>query len=326
MRLAFVVVAAAVALGGATRAPRWIVTDAAAEPCAAPRFDAATAVARTAASLDAALDARDLADRGRVWLGRLRSVGFGRRDTMVWTPDAIDPARPLEVVVYLEGFDSFAPAAMDHRHAAAIERVAAVPNAVYVAPDAPSSAHGNRRAATPYWRAGCAARACAGGHAAPGDFVQFVADVRARLGAMTCTAPDRLALRVHLVGFSNGGKGVRDAIAQLAAAGFQAGGHRVEVGEVVFADGNYGAAWLADAWRPLAARPGATLTILVGAGAAGAGNRRRALDFLRVHLPKPRLSPDGRVEPARIRLHHLPLSHRGIGDAAVEHLRMVAER
>lgn len=318
LRLAVVAVGAALALVGSAHAQRPPTSSSTtAMTCAAPRFEASTAVSRTAAALLAALDQRELTDRGRVWMGKLGSVGGGRRDTVVWTPDALDAARPIEVIVYFEGHGSFADDAMDHRHAAAIGRLAASGgNVAYVAPDAPSSSHGARAAKTPYWQVGCATERCAGGHAAPGDFIAFVRDARARIASQRCVAPAALDLRLHLIGFSNGGKGIVGALAQLAAVDFAVDDRRIALGDVIFADGNYGAAWLAEAWAAIAARPEAPrLTILLREAGAD-GNRRRAASFRRTI---------GAGDAPRLRLVPLPLSHHGVGDAAIDYVQLAGE-
>ena len=296
--------------------------------CVAPVIDTSTGETRTARALTAALRRRDL--DGRVWLGKLGSVGGGRRDTLVYVPRALDPARTIELVVYLEGHGSFADDAMDHRHARAIAHLeASGGNVVYVAPDAPSSAHGEPRARTPYWQRGRAARRCAGGHAAPGDFVAFLEDARARVASLACARPADLDVRLSLIGFSNGGKGVWNAMAQLAAEDFVVAGRPVRLGDVVFADGNYGAAWLRDTWAWLAARPEAPrLTILVGDGAfdgadRAAGNRQRAAAFWREAAPDVPMPRRGHaVETPRLRLVPLRGGHHAIGDVAVEYLRI----
>lgn len=276
---------------------------------ASRRTSFAGGVPRTARALEAALARRGLVEHGRAWLGKLDGVGGGR-DTLVYVPDALDPARTIELVVYMEGHGSFADDAMDHRHASSIARlVERGGNVAYVAPDAPSSAHGNRTAKSPYWVAGCAARRCAGGHAAPGDFLVFLDQAIAKVGELAGADADARSLdvRLHLVGFSNGGKGVWGAVKQLEHTD-------VAVSEVVFADGNYGGAWLGETWAILAAR-GASLTILVidgsftGADRAG-GNRRRAAAFLRATERSP-----------RIRLVALRATHHGVGDAAVDYLQ-----
>jgi hypothetical protein len=79
-----------------------------------PRLDLDGGVPRTAKALRAAVARHEL--DGRLWLGKLRSVGGGR-DTLVYTPRDLDTARTIELVVYLEGHGSFADDAMDHRHA-----------------------------------------------------------------------------------------------------------------------------------------------------------------------------------------------------------------
>jgi hypothetical protein len=278
-------------------------------------------VARTARAVRTAVAKRGV--DGHVWLGKLRSVGGGR-DTLIFVPRAIDAAKTIDVVVYMEGIGSFEQAAMDHRHLSSIARLRE--NFVYVAPDAPSSSLGQRAAKTAYWQAGCAAKACAGGHAAPGDFLVFLDEVRTRLAATTGRERDALDLRVSLVGFSRGGKGVVNALDQLAAVGFVVGGKAVRIGDVIFADGNYGDSALATSWRILENRPELPrLTILVGAGEftreGGDGNRRRALAFWRKTAPAAAL-PKADRETAAPRLRLVPLrgGHHAIGDVAVDFL------
>ena len=250
-------------------------------------------VPRTARAVRAAIAKRGL--DGHVWLGKLRGVG-GRRDTLIYVPRDLDTSRTIEIVVYMEGHGSFADDAMDHRHAASIARVSG--NRVYVAPDAPSSAHGERTARTPYWQAGCAETRCAGGHSAPGDFIVFLAEVRAHIANVT--GAERLDVAVSLIGFSNGGKGVVNALAQLAD-------QRVRLADVIFADGNYATTALDDAWRILADRPEAPrLTVVV---ATGNNNHRRAAAFLKKVTNAP-----------RIRVIALRAGHHAIGDAAVDYL------
>jgi hypothetical protein len=318
--------AAALVAGGTSFALHWILE--AGEPAAAPATEeapaATTRAPEPAACAGAALDgdgdprtmravAAALARRavgGRTWLGKLDAVGGGR-DTLVHVSAAFDPARPVELVIYMEGYGSFADDAMDHRHIASIARLATRGNVAYVAPDAPSSAHGTPRAKTPYWRAGCGGQRCARGHAAPGDFVAFLAAATAQVGALACTAPAALDVRVHLVGFSNGGKGVWDAVRQLADADFTAFGRPVRLGSVVFADANYGHAWLPETWDILAGqREAPPLAILVIDGERAGGNRDRARAFVR------RAGSDA----PGMRLVPLPLDHHGIGDAAVDYL------
>jgi hypothetical protein len=208
------------------------------------KVDVDGGVKRTARALRAAAAKHGL--DGQIWLGKLRAVGGGR-DTLVYVPRTIDHARVIDVVVYMEGVGSFADGAMDHRHAASIARLRG--NFVYVAPDAPSSTHGERAAKTPYWVAGCAARTCPGGHAAPGDFLVFLDEVRTHIANVLGVDRDGLVLRHSLIGFSRGGKGVGNALAQLAAADFVAGAHAVQLADVIFADGNYGESALGDARR-----------------------------------------------------------------------------
>lgn len=283
-------------------------------------------VARTAKAVRAAVAKREL--DGNVWLGKLRGTGGGR-DTLLYMPRTLDASRTIEVVVYFEGIGSFTDAAMDHRHAASIARLHG--NTVYVAPDAPSSSLGTRDAKTPYWVAGCADRQCAGGHAAPGDFLVFLDEVRSRIATTTGSARDALDLRVSLIGFSRGGKGVGNAIDQLVAADFMAGGLPVRLADVVFADGNYGEYVLSDTWRVLATRPELPrLTILVGDGqftrTGGDGNRRRALAFWRAAAPKAALPAAGRASShERLRLVPLRGGHHAIGDAAVDFLATPTE-
>ena len=113
-------------------------------------------------------------------------------------------------------------------------------------------------------------------------------------------SPSALDVRLHLVGFSNGGKGVWGAVKQLEHTD-------AVVSEVVFADANYGASWLDDTWAVLEPR-GATMTILVGMD-RGSGNRRRAASFVRA-----------RGESPRIRMVPVRAGHHAIGDAAVDFL------
>jgi hypothetical protein len=265
------------------------------------KVDVDGGVKRTARALRAAAAKHGL--DGHVWLGKLRGVGGGR-DTLVYVPQAIDPERVIDVVVYMEGIGSFADAAMDHRHAASIARLRG--NFVYVSPDAPSSTHGERAAKTPYWIAGCADRACDGGHAAPGDFLVFLDAVRTHLAATLGVDRDALVLRHSLIGFSRGGKGVRNALVQLAATDFVAGGHVVQLADVIFADGNYGEYALEEAWQAIEKRPEAPrLTILVGTSEDA--NRRRARAFTS-------------VVRERVRMVSVAGGHHAIGDAAVDFL------
>ena len=293
------------------------------------RFDVEGGERRTGRALANAIESRGLDARGRVWLGKLSAVGGGR-DTIVFVPDGLDVATPVEVVVYMEGHGSFADDAMGHRHASSIERlIAGGSNVVYVAPDAPSSAHGNRTAKTAYWQAGCAERPCAGGHAAPGDFTVFLEQALARAAVMAGVDAAALDVRLHLIGFSNGGKGVRGAIEQLDAAQFMIAGRPVRVGQVVFADGNYGGAWLADTWRVLAARgeqPRMTILVIDGSFTGterSGGNRRRAAAFWRTNAPGAPMPAAGRpVATPRLRLVPLHAGHHAVGDAAVDFLEL----
>jgi hypothetical protein len=175
--LRLVTLAAAMVLCGATLELR---------PVSASTIDVDGGVARTARAVRTAVAKRGV--DGHVWLGKLRGVGGGR-DTLMYVPRTIDADRTIDIVVYMEGIGSFDQAAMDHRHVSSIARLRG--NFVYVAPDAPSSSLGQRAAKSPYWIAGCAKRTCAGGHAAPGDFLVFL-DEAARMarpvanGRSTC--------------------------------------------------------------------------------------------------------------------------------------------
>lgn len=277
---------------------------------------------RTARAVRSAVTERGL--DGTVWLGKLRGVGGGR-DTLVYVPNVIDTTRTIDVVIYMEGIGSFDDEAMKTRHVASFARMRG--NFVYVAPDAPSSTLGTRDSKNEYWKAGCAERACAGGHAAPGDFVVFLDETRTKIAATLGVDRAALDLRVSLIGFSRGGKGAQRAVEQLAAVKFEVGGMRVKLGDVVFADGNYRDDGLEVTWGILAGRPEAPrLTILVGAGEFtlkedGDGNRRRALMFWKraargAELP----TADRAVSAPRMRLVPLRGGHHAIGNAAVDFL------
>ncbi|MFN0246804.1 MAG: hypothetical protein ACKV2T_07830 [Kofleriaceae bacterium] len=264
---------------------------------------------------------------GEVWLGKLRGVGGGR-DTLVYVPNKLDATRAIDVVVYMEGIGSFENGAMKTRHVASMARLEG--NAVYVAPDSPSSTLGDRASKNEHWKAGCAARTCAGGHAAPGDFLVFLDEVRTKIATSLGADRRALDLRVSLIGFSRGGKGVQGALAQLSAANFHAGGMPVRLADVIFADGNYHWNALDGSWAILASRPEKPrLTILVGAGAfdasGGDGNRRRALEFWRSAAPAAPL-PTAEKETTAPRLRLVPVrgGHHAIGDAAVDFLRFTA--
>lgn len=284
-------------------------------------------VGRTARAVRAAVKKHGL--DGEVWLGKLRGVG-GRRDTLLYLPRELDPARTIDVIVYMEGIQSFADDAMDHRHVASIARLRG--NFVYVAPDAPSSTHGNPWSGNEHWVAGCAKRVCAGGAAAPGDFLVFLDAVRTKIEQTLGTGPRSLDLRVSLIGFSRGGKGALAALVQLDAVSFTVGGVHVRIGDVIFADGNYLDNALGDSWRILKTRPEAPrLTILVESGEfvestlpcrpAEPCNRRRALAFWRTFAPDaPLPAPDRATSAPRLRLIPLAGGHHAIGDAAVDFL------
>lgn len=288
----------------------------------AASIDVDGGVRRTARAVRTAATSERL--DGHVWLGKLRGVGGGR-DTLVYTPATLDVSRTIDVVVYMEGIGSFDDEAMKTRHLASIARMRG--NFVYVAPDSPSSTLGDRASKNEHWAAGCAVRACAGGKAAPGDFLVFLDEVRTKIA--TTVAADRAALdiRVSLVGFSRGGKGVLAALAQLSAVNFEVGGFPVRLADVVYADGNYHWNALDGAWAILASRPEAPrLTILVQNGEFnddqdGDGNRRRALEFWRSAAPKAALPTKNRGASApRLRVIPLEGGHHAIGNAAVDYL------
>jgi hypothetical protein len=284
----------------------------------------------TADALSAALDVHGIADRGATWVGKLASVGLGRRDTIIHVPATLDRTQPIELVVFMDGFGSFAELTMETRHAAAIAALdAAGANAVYVAPDAPSSRFGDRTASGPYWKQGCADRVCARGHGAPGDFVALYRDVIAHVDRITCAAEGAAPARWRRapIGFSNGGRGVHDAIAQLAAPGSAVPLADVGLTRVVFADANYGTRWLADTWARVRALPDLVeLTVLVQAGGfgrrdagPGRGNRARAWAFARDHLgvdAAPSARSDDEIVVDRVRIRRLAFDHHGIGDRA----------
>jgi hypothetical protein len=321
-RVAVVALAAWCALGGSTARAGLITHE---------------AEAGTQAALEAALEARGVADEADVWLGKLDSVAGGARDVLIAMPRALDRARPIEVIVYLEGFGSFSARAIDERHAAAVARlIGDRRNAVYVAPDAPGSVHGrNQRAPGPYWRSGCGrGGGCRGGVSAPGDFIELLADVIARVEAVTALeqggdgAAPPIDLRLSLIGFSAGGRGVREAIVQLAEAEGELRLETVGLTEVLMADALYGEAWLDDTWELVHALPGfGELTLLLVAGGlpgdgAGSTNRAHALSFLRRHFgdqPAPRRGAGEHVVE-RVRVVFLDASHHAIGDAAVAQL------
>ncbi len=282
----------------------------------AATFDLDGGARRTAKAVRAAVSEYDL--DGTVWLGKLRGVGGGR-DTLVYVPRAIDVTRTIDVVVYMEGIGSFDDGAMKTRHVAQMARLGG--NTVYVAPDSPSSTLGDRVANNEHWHAGCAARVCAGGHAAPGDFLVFLDEVRTKLAQNVGTERHAIDLRVSLIGFSRGGKGVQGALRQLDAANFEVGGMPVRIADVIFADGNYHWNALDSSWAILASRPEAPrLTILVGAN-DGDGNRRRAFAFWKWAAPNaPRPTPDRAVSAPRLRLIPLRGGHHAIGNVAVDFL------
>ena len=274
----------------------------------ASSVDVGGGVARTARAVRAAVTKHAIV--GHVWLGKLRGVG-GKRDTLIYVPDPIEPARTIDVVVYMEGVGSFSDKAMDSRHVAAMARLHG--NTVYVAPDAPSSSLGVPWSGNEHWEAGCADHACAGGAAAPGDFLVFIDEVRTKLAKIVGAKRKALDLRVSLIGFSRGGRGALRALEQLAEAAFVVNGSPVTIADVIFADGNYLEDALTRSWEILGARPEAPrLTILVQASPIETDNRRRALAF-RETVPA-----DG---AARVNVIEIPAGHFAIGDMAVDFLR-----
>jgi hypothetical protein len=278
----------------------------------------------TAAALRAAIERRGMDARGATWIGKLPANGGGRRDTIIHVPRDLDPARAIELVVFMDGHRSFAAPTMGARHAAAIAAIAASgANAVYVAPDAPTSVFTARTGTPRYWRAGCARRRCRGGRAAPGDFVALVRAVRAHVGRVTCADAASAPWHLVLVGFSAGGRGVHDAVAQLAAD--RRARRAVALTRVAFADAVYAAAWLTGLWSRRHRFPGlAEVTVLLQAGdfagddgLPGAGNRWRAWTVAsRIaggDLPR---DPAGDLVVGRLRLRRLPLDHHALGDLA----------
>jgi hypothetical protein len=274
---------------------------------AASSVDVDGGVARTARAVRAAVKTHAI--DGHVWLGKLRGVG-GKRDTLVYMPRTLDPTRMIDVVVYMEGIGSFSDAAMGSRHVAAMTRLRG--NTVYVAPDAPSSSLGVRASGNEHWQAGCAERMCAGGRAAPGDFLVFFDEVRTKLAKTLGVARERLELRVSLIGFSRGGKGALRALEQLADAKFVVAGLPVKIADVIFADGNYIEDALTRSWQILATRPERPrLTILVETSETG--NHRRAFEFSATVAP----------DASRVRVIPLRAGHFAIGDMAVDFLARV---
>src|SRR5687768_9854185 len=93
-------------------------------PCPARGVVADRAEPRTAKALGDALDDRGVRDRGTSWIGKLASVGAGERDTIIHVPATLDRAAPIDLVVFMDGFNSFAKRTMDRRHSAAIATIA----------------------------------------------------------------------------------------------------------------------------------------------------------------------------------------------------------
>jgi hypothetical protein len=305
---------------------------AAAEPaCPARGVVADGAEPRTARALANALAERGVADRGTTWIGKLASVGGGERDTIVSVPAALDRTRPVDVIVFMDGVGSFAKRTMDRRHSAAIAAIAgAGANAVYVAPDAPTSARADDAAYGPYWRAGCARRRCGkDDEPPPGDFLALVADVTAKIDAACGGAATAAGYRLALVGFSGGGRGVREAIDQIARAPDDPRLAGVELRRVVFADATYASSWAREAWRR--ARDLATLDelqILVQAGELeadetepGHASRWRAWKLVQAESERVAraVTWDGAdAVVGKLRLRRVARCHHKLGDAAYE--------
>ena len=283
----------------------------------AASIDVGGGVAGTARAVRAAV--KKHAIDGHVWLGKLHGVG-GKRDTLVYVPSTIDATRTIDVVVYMEGIDSFSDAAMDTRHVASMARLHG--NTVYVAPDSPSSSHGVRWSGNEHWEAGCGDRECAGGRAAPGDFLVFFDEVRTRLANTLEVSRDTLDLRLSLIGFSRGGKGALRALEQLEDAKFVVGGLPVKIADVIFADGNYVEDALTRSWEILAPRSEApSLTVLVQAGPQETDNRRRAFEFWQTAAPDaPAPTADRASSTPRLRVIPVSAGHYVIGDMAVDFL------
>ena len=312
-----------------------VAAPAAAEPaapaCAARGVVVDGAEPRTAKALDAALAARGVHDRGTTWIGKLASVGGGARDTIVFVPAALDRTRPVDVVVFMDGVGSFAKRTMDRRHSAAIAAIVeSSANAVYVAPDAPTSARADDAAYGPYWRAGCARRRCGkDDEPPPGDFLALIGDVTARIDASCGGAGAAAGYRLALVGFSGGGRGVREAIEQIARAPDDARLAGVELRRVVFADATYSSSWAKVAWQR--ARDLATLDelqILVQAGELdadetepGHASRWRAWKLVQAESDRVAraVSWDGAdAVVGKLRLRRVARCHHKLGDAAYE--------
>lgn len=260
---------------------------------------------RTARALEEAIEARGLLASGTTWIGRMDSVGGGDRDVIVWTPRDLDRDRTVELVIYFEGWWSFRDDAMDTRHAAAIERLADDGrNAVYVAPDVPTSTHGSQpRGSGRIWDV-CRRPPCRG-VTAPGDFVAFYRDLLDRIDV------PRDRVRLTLIGFSAGGRGVRDAIRQLALQPEDAEVRLDTVGlaHIVLADAIYGKRWLAEIWDHAGDLPGLErMTMLLMAGGRGDKNAAHAREFVEAH------------DDPRVHVAHIDGGHHDVGNRAVEHV------
>ena len=269
---------------------------------------------RTAAALKKGLAARGLVDQGSAWLGRMDSIGGGSRDVLIYVPRQLDRSRTVEIVIYTEGFWSFGDKAMDERHAAGIAAlIAGGANAVYVAPDVPTSVHGpSPRHPGRYWEP--CARVCRGA-TAPGDFVAFYREVRRRVGAART--------ELSLIGFSAGGRGVRDAVRQLASATGDVTLETVALRRVVFADAIYGQAWLEETWTELARLPRfERMTLMLIAGdlpgpSSGRRNRLNAAAFAAAHVPGLTVPARGVAERGRVRVVMIEGGHHDVGNRAV---------
>lgn len=334
----------------------WLRAEAASEPQVAPvlehgseqnhhvaptgfptgRLDTDSARRATARAFAKAADDLDLRARGYTWIGKLDSVGRSTRDVIVYVPAHLDRTRPIELVVYMEGYRSFSRRAIRERHAAGIEKLlSSSRNFVYIAPDVPSSAHGDApEHKGPVWSARCAdGKPCRGGNLAPGDFVGFHSEITAMLDrglfGSAQAKPGAPRYTLSLIGFSAGGGGVFTAVRQLAHSTGAVSLDTVALRRVVFADAIYSTRWLDTTWERVRDLPGlAEFSLLLMNGpltgpragtGAGGRNRINAARFIKRYRPgldldqqRGRSVSDGNVYITRLRA-----SHRGIGDRAV---------
>ncbi len=284
------------------------------EPVAAPAVQSKDARSSTYRQLQTALGENGLLHLGRAWIGKTEALGEYSRDTIIYVPHHLDLGRPVELIIYMDGYDSFSARTIRRRHARGIARLVASPrNFVYVAPDVPTTAHGrDPRHRGPYWSARCEhpARSCRGMHA-PGDFVGFYREVTARVESMLDGTGETPDYTLTLIGFSNGGKGIQTAVRQLVQSTGPVDLEAVELRRVVFADAIYSRAWLTDTWewiRELPTLDEVTLLLIdADRGAPGRHNREVAARFVRTYRP----------DPGLLRVETLVMRHEAIGDAAV---------